>query len=118
MPALPDEPTAYARASAANPELLAADRESAIEARRLGLFKAERLPVPVLSLGADFNAPGEFDVGGRAGLSLSLPLFSRNQGEIAGSLARERSARGPPEGAGPCRRGARRLRAGPGPCVA
>jgi cobalt-zinc-cadmium efflux system outer membrane protein len=88
VPALPDEATAFARAASSNPELLAADREAAIEARRLGLFKAERLPVPVLALGADFNAPGEFDVGGRAGISLSLPLFSRNQGEIAGSQAR------------------------------
>ena len=65
----------------------------AIEDRRLGLLKAERIPTPVFSLGAVFNAPGEFDVGYRAGLSLAVPLFSRNQGEIAGSLARGDQAR-------------------------
>ncbi len=40
-----------------------------------------------------FNAPGEFDVGYRAGLSLAVPLFDRNQGQIAGSLARADQAR-------------------------
>ena len=87
-PPLPDPLRAAAQAAAGNAELLAAEREATIEERRLGLLKAERVPVPVLSLGADFDSPGEFQVGGRAGLSLSLPLFSRNQGEIAGSLAR------------------------------
>jgi cobalt-zinc-cadmium efflux system outer membrane protein len=87
-PLLPPVEQATALAAASNADLLAAEREAAIEARRLSLLKAERFPTPIFSLGALFNAPGEFDVGGRAALSLAIPLFSRNQGEIAGSLAR------------------------------
>ena len=89
---LPSPEQAAATAASHNAELQAADREVAIEDRRLSLFKAERYPTPVLSLGALFDAPGEFDVGGRAALSLAVPLFSRNQGEIAGSLVRSSQA--------------------------
>jgi cobalt-zinc-cadmium efflux system outer membrane protein len=88
VPPLPDPPRATAQALAGNAELRAAEREALVEEQRLGLLKAERLPIPVLSLGADFDSPGDFQVGGRVGLSLALPLFSRNQGEIAGSTAR------------------------------
>ena len=91
--AVPPVDEATARATAANPELRAAEREVAIEERRLGLLKAERVPTPVFTGGVDFNAPGEFDVGYRAGLSLAVPIFSRNQGEIAGSIARADQAR-------------------------
>src|SRR5262249_53122581 len=42
---------------------------------------------PVLSAGALFNAPGEFNVASRFGVSVGVPLFSRNQGEIASSIA-------------------------------
>jgi cobalt-zinc-cadmium efflux system outer membrane protein len=90
---LPPVDEALARATAGNAELRTAEREVAIEDRRLGLLKAERFPTPVFSLGAVFNAPGEFDVGYRAGLSLVVPLFDRNQGQIAGSLARADQAR-------------------------
>jgi outer membrane protein, heavy metal efflux system len=90
---LPPVDQALARAAAANAELRAAEREVAIEDRRLGVLKAERLPTPVFSVGAVFNAPGEFDVGYRAGLSLAVPIFDRNQGQIAGSLARGNQAR-------------------------
>ena len=90
---LPPVEEALARAAAANPELLTAARELAIEERRLGLLKAERFPTPVFSVGALFDAPGEFDVGYRAGLSLAVPLFDRNQGQIAGSLAKGEQAR-------------------------
>jgi cobalt-zinc-cadmium efflux system outer membrane protein len=38
--------------------------------------------------GVALNAPGEFDLGAHGGVSLTIPLFSRNQGEIAGSMAR------------------------------
>jgi cobalt-zinc-cadmium efflux system outer membrane protein len=90
---LPPVEQVAARAAAGNAELLAAGREVAIEDRRLGLLKAERFPTPVFSAGAVFNAPGEFDVGYRAGLSLAVPLFDRNQGQIAGSLALADQAR-------------------------
>jgi cobalt-zinc-cadmium efflux system outer membrane protein len=90
---LPPVEQALARAAAGNAQLLAAERDVAIEDRRLGLLKGERVPTPVFSLGAVFNAPGEFDVGYRAGLSLAVPIFDRNQGQIAGSLALADQAR-------------------------
>jgi cobalt-zinc-cadmium efflux system outer membrane protein len=90
---LPTVDQALARATAGNAELRAAEREVVIEDRRQGLLKAERFPTPVFSLGAVFNAPGEFDVGYRAGLSLAVPIFDRNQGQIAGSLALADQAR-------------------------
>jgi cobalt-zinc-cadmium efflux system outer membrane protein len=88
IPALPTMDRATAEALASNLELRALDREAAIEDRQLSLLKAERVPTPTFSVGAALNAPGEFDVGAHAGVSLTIPLFSRNQGEIAGSLAR------------------------------
>jgi outer membrane protein, heavy metal efflux system len=90
---LPSVEQAVARAAAGNAELRAAEQEVAIEDRRLGLLKGERFPTPVFTLGAVFNAPGEFDAGYRAGLSLAVPIFDRNQGQIAGSLALADKAR-------------------------
>ena len=88
IPALPTVERATAMALATNIDLLVIDNELGIEELRLGLLKAERVPTPFVSFGTALNAPGEFDVGPHAGISLSLPLFSRNQGEIAGSLAK------------------------------
>jgi cobalt-zinc-cadmium efflux system outer membrane protein len=53
-------------------------------------LKAERIPDLVLDAGVDFNSPHDFRYGPRSQLSIGLPLFSRNQGEIAQSLANER----------------------------
>jgi cobalt-zinc-cadmium efflux system outer membrane protein len=78
---------ALATAVTSNVELIALDRQIAIEARRLDLLRAERTPTPVFSAGALFNNPGEFDVGSRFAVSVGVPLFSRNQGEIAASIA-------------------------------
>jgi len=83
----PSYQAALALASASNTDLKNFDRQLAIEQRRIDLLRAERLPTPVFSVGGVFNAPGEFDAGARAGISIGLPLFSRNQGEIAGSIA-------------------------------
>jgi cobalt-zinc-cadmium efflux system outer membrane protein len=88
VPAMLTMDRATAEALASNLDLRAIDREAAIENRQLSLLKAERVPTPTFSVGAALNAPGEFDVGAHAGVSLAIPLFSRNQGEIAGSLAR------------------------------
>ncbi len=81
-------------ASRSNTDLTSFDRQIAIEGRRTDLLRAERVPTPIFSVGADFNAPGEFDVGPRAGVSIGLPLFNRNQGEIAGSIATTSQLRG------------------------
>ena len=88
VPALPALDGATAQALATNIDLVMLDREAAIESSTLSLLKAERVPMPTFSFGTALNAPGEFNVGPHAGVSLEIPLFSRNQGEIAGSLAR------------------------------
>ena len=93
MPPLPTLDRATAAATAANVELLSTDREAAIEDQTLGLLKAERVPTPTFTFGTALNAPGEFTYGPHAGVSLSIPLFSRNQGEIAGSTARSSQIR-------------------------
>ena len=78
---------AVAIATASNVDLVLLDRQIAIEARRLDLLRAERTPTPVFSIGGVFDAPGEFTAGLRGAVSVGVPIFSRNQGEIAGSIA-------------------------------
>jgi outer membrane protein, heavy metal efflux system len=93
---LEDPPLAWSveelvqRAYAANAELQHLAQEEKVEASRRGLLKAERIPNLDLQYGLDFNSPHDFAVGPRGQLSLTLPIFSRNQGEIAQSLANQR----------------------------
>jgi cobalt-zinc-cadmium efflux system outer membrane protein len=63
-------------------------QEAEIEQRRLALAKAQRVPNLDLQAAADFNSPGEFDVGPRSQIGISLPLFYHGQGEVAQSSAR------------------------------
>lgn len=79
-------PQALALAAASNVDLLGLDRELAVEERRGALLRAERLPTPVFSFKSLFNSP-DFDTAQSGAVSIEVPLFSRNQGEIAGSLA-------------------------------
>jgi cobalt-zinc-cadmium efflux system outer membrane protein len=92
-PVLPTIDRAVAEALSSNLDLRAIDREAAMEDRQLSLLKAERAPTPMFTAGVALNAPGEFDVGAHAGVSLAIPLFSRNQAEIAGSMARSDTIR-------------------------
>jgi outer membrane protein, heavy metal efflux system len=78
---------ALGAATISNIDLAGLDRQMAIEARRLELLRAERTPTPVFSAGGLFNSPGEFSSASRVAVSVGVPLFSRNQGEIAGSIA-------------------------------
>ena len=93
---LEDPPPAWSveelvqRAYAANAELQHLAQEEKVEASRRGLLKAERIPNLDLEYGLDFNAPHDFRVGPRSQVTLMLPIFSRNQGEIAQSLANQR----------------------------
>jgi len=66
-------------------------QEQKIEESQRRLLRAERIPNLDLQLGVDFNSPGPggFEYGPRSALSIALPLFSRNQGEIAQSIANE-----------------------------
>ena len=87
LPPVPDFDAALALAGTSNVDLMAAERELAVEARRVDLLRTERWPTPTFSFGGVFNAPGEFKAGAQGGVSVALPLFSRNQGEIAASVA-------------------------------
>lgn len=78
------------RAYASNYDLLHLAQELKVEESRLKLVKAQRVPNLDVQLGTDLNAPNDYTFGPRAGLSLTIPLFYRNQGEIAQSLANER----------------------------
>jgi outer membrane protein, heavy metal efflux system len=84
---IPDVAAAMQLAAASNGGLLAAEREASVEERRLSLLRAERLPTPTFTVGLPMHAPDEFTVGKSVGIALSVPLFSRNQGEIARSRA-------------------------------
>ncbi len=86
-PAIPDFTRAMALAGASNVDILSADREAAVEGRRLDLLKAERIPTPTITFGLPMNAPDEFTVGKSLGIAMTIPLFNRSQGEIAESQA-------------------------------
>jgi outer membrane protein, heavy metal efflux system len=83
-----------AKAYDANPALQQLAQEEKIEESRRRLLKSERIPDLNLEFGADFNAPRDYNVGPRGQISVVLPLFSRNQGEIAQSLASQRVLEG------------------------
>ena len=85
--AVPDVAGATSLAVASNTDLLAAEQEAAVEERRVSLLKAERVPTPTFSVGGVFDAPGEFQAGLAGGVSLAIPLFNRNGGEIAAAHA-------------------------------
>jgi len=75
------------RAAESNPEYRHLLQEERVEQARQALLRAERIPNLNVQFGADFNSPRDFRVGPRSQLSLVLPLFTRNQGEIARSSA-------------------------------
>ena len=89
-------PTAPARAELddkalqSNPDLQRAKQEQAIEQARQNLLRAQRIPEFSLGVGSDFNAPPDYTAGLRGQFTLGLPLFSRNQGEIAQSVAAQK----------------------------
>ncbi|MBI3670467.1 MAG: TolC family protein [Acidobacteria bacterium] len=69
-------------------------QEQRIEQSRRAWLQAERIPNLNVQFGSDLDAPGDFRVGPRGQLSLVVPLFTRNQGEIAQSLASQRALEG------------------------
>ena len=70
-----------------HPDLQHLAQELRVAESRLGLLKAERTPNLSVQFGVDLNAPPDFQVGPRGQIAVTLPLFSRNQGEIAESQA-------------------------------
>jgi len=87
------------RAGHSNAEVRRIGQEVRVEQSRKALLEAERIPNLGLQFGTDLNAPGPpgqintggYIVGPRGGLSIELPIFSHNQGEIAQSAASERA---------------------------
>lgn len=77
------------RAGASNTEIARINQEVRVQKAQTSLLKAERVPNIGLEFGVDFNSPGPggFREGARGQISMELPLFNRNQGEIAQSLA-------------------------------
>ncbi len=77
------------RATDSNAEITRLLQETKVEESRTGLLKVERIPNLGIEFGVDFNSPGPggFHEGGRGQISMELPIFTRNQGEIAQSTA-------------------------------
>ena len=78
------------RAQQSNPELQHLMQEQKVEEARRSLLRAQRTPKVTLQAGSDFNAPPDFQVGPRGQVAVELPIFSRNQGELAQSQATSR----------------------------
>ena len=83
----PSYDAALATALTSNVTLMSLDRQIAVEQRRTDLLRAERTPTPIFSVGGVFNSPNEFNAGLRGAVTVAVPIFTRNQGEIASSLA-------------------------------
>lgn len=92
--AAPAYDAALASAFTSNTDLLSLDRQLDVEARRLQLLRAERTPAPVFSVAGLFHSPGDFTAAPSAAVNIELPLFSRNQGEMAASIATTAQLRG------------------------
>lgn len=90
LPPRVELPDLIKRAEGANAELQRLGQEQKVEESQRSLLKAERIPNLDLEAGADFNSPHDFRVGPRSQVLLTLPIFNRNQGEIAQSLANQR----------------------------
>jgi cobalt-zinc-cadmium efflux system outer membrane protein len=73
---IPDGAAAVHRALTANAELAVLDRGIAEQKARVALTRAQQTPDPVLSGGVTHRSPPEFDWGWRAGLTITLPIFT------------------------------------------
>lgn len=99
LPPLPALDDLVARARSSNSEIAKAEQEVKLEQSREALLKAERIPNLGVQFGADLNNPGPpgsggYEAGLRGQLSMELPIFSHNQGEIAQSIANIRALEG------------------------
>jgi cobalt-zinc-cadmium efflux system outer membrane protein len=78
------------RAGAANTDLQHLTQDLKVEQSRRALLRAERIPALDVSVGTSLDKPPDFQAALVGGVSIAIPLFSRNQGEIAQSEAIER----------------------------
>jgi outer membrane protein, heavy metal efflux system len=81
------------RSGASNAEIARITQEQKTQQSETSLLRSERIPNLGLEWGVDFNSPGPggYKEGPRGQVSMELPILSRNQGEIAQSLATERA---------------------------
>jgi cobalt-zinc-cadmium efflux system outer membrane protein len=86
-PAVPD---LVGHAYESNGELAHLNQELRVEQSRAALLRAERVPNLNVLFGGVFNAAPSFDVGHHEGFTMTLPIFSRNQGELQQSSAQQR----------------------------
>ena len=97
--AVPAAQAAIERALGANAELALLDRRIVEEGARLDLSRAQRYPDPSLSGAVTHRSQPDFDWGWHAGVSLTLPVFTRHQPEVEveertlGQLRAQREAR-------------------------
>ena len=77
-----------ATALQSNAAILLSTQDLRTEQQRLALAKSQRIPNLDLQAGVDLNSPGEFDLGPRGQIGVTLPLFYHGQGEVALSNAR------------------------------
>lgn len=78
------------RACQSNSELARLSQELRVEQAREQLLRAERVPDVGVIVGGVFNAAPDFRAGHHEGLTMNLPVFSRNQGELQQSSAQQR----------------------------
>ena len=76
-----------ASADNASPDLQKISQEEKVEENNRELLRAESVPNLTLSAGMDFYSPHNFRYGPRSQASMEVPIFSRNQGEVAESSA-------------------------------
>ena len=88
VPPAPTLDAVTAQALQSNADLIKSAQDLRTEEKRLSLAKSQRIPNIDLNGGADFDNPPDFQVGGKGGISVTLPLFNHGQGDIALSNAK------------------------------
>lgn len=80
---VPESDEAIGLAQASSVELAALDRGILEQKARVDLARAERFPDPVVSAGLAYRSPPEFTYGWRAGVSVTLPVFTTHGAAVA-----------------------------------
>ncbi len=96
--AVPETSAAIAGALAHSTELAVLDRRIAAQKAKVALARAQQVPNPTVQGALTHDAPPEFVWGWRAGLTVTLPIFTRHHAEVEveeatlAQLAAERDA--------------------------
>ncbi|HXO27427.1 MAG TPA: TolC family protein [Thermoanaerobaculia bacterium] len=79
---VPGVDAAIAGALAHSTELALADRRIAAQAARVALARAQQVPNPVVQGAITHGAEPDFEWGWRAGLTVTLPIFTQHRSEV------------------------------------